>query len=635
MIKRIAIILFVLAYASFAATYYVDPDNGDNANGGTSAEDAWETIQYAIDNVDGVGPHTIYCADGDYNYTDQGTLNGIQPEQATNEGQHITFIGAEGGITFEGGNYAFWIDDDDWHDANYTYYEFRNFNFQWASLTLPAFFMQPLNNWGLKLVNCSIENTGSGSGAYFAFSGVSNDVNRVDIALTDCNFTEGTHDLMGTGAGDDINTVNICGCNIEIGNGSLVTDTATSEIGDVNIADNNIIGGTASMIGWTGIDTWNNFSFVDNTTSGFHHLLGLYTGINNLTVTGNNTTDVNAKFIVIGSASILDVNIYNATIANNTIAGPSGNNTTWFCDAVYLNDNNEVALYGNTGTNLQNGVNWKAGDKVYIQGNLFTINQDSGVAAGINIGSNDTPDETTSVIGDLYNNVYIADCRVVFTGADNAHGILIGGDIVGATVLNNYIEGGNYQLVCKGKAAHIVGNILVGAQALYLSGGQGCFVMNNTIYASATYALSFSNNGGFGTSRTPTGNVYINNIFSAAADVNAFDGYAKISLEGQIFNYNCWYSSGSNPLAFNGSTYATIAAMQAAEDWENWAGIDNSDNGITSNPQFFDAANGDCRLKPTSSCINTGQPTTGGDSSSYDGYSDMGAWQRRSLLRIP
>ena len=65
--------------------------------------------------------------------------------------------------------------------------------------------------------------------------------------------------------------------------------------------------------------------------------------------------------------------------------------------------------------------------------------------------------------------------------------------------------------------------------------------------------------------------------------------------------WNCFYNNGSNWTLRNGD--------------------------IVADPQFMNAANGDFRLKPTSPCLNRGKPTLGG------GYTDIGAWQRKSLLR--
>ena len=48
---------------------------------------------------------------------------------------------------------------------------------------------------------------------------------------------------------------------------------------------------------------------------------------------------------------------------------------------------------------------------------------------------------------------------------------------------------------------------------------------------------------------------------------------------------------------------------------------------LTVDPLFVDPDNGDFRLKPKSPCINAGTPTP------EDGFTSIGAWQRKSFLR--
>ena len=93
--------------------------------------------------------------------------------------------------------------------------------------------------------------------------------------------------------------------------------------------------------------------------------------------------------------------------------------------------------------------------------------------------------------------------------------------------------------------------------------------------------------------------------------------------------------------AFGSVVYNNIIANctdsiddSAGAAFGGWNCLYNNDNDwtlregdIQSDPQFMDAANGDFRLKPTSPCLNTGKPTPG------SGYTSIGAWQRKSLLR--
>jgi hypothetical protein len=88
--------------------------------------------------------------------------------------------------------------------------------------------------------------------------------------------------------------------------------------------------------------------------------------------------------------------------------------------------------------------------------------------------------------------------------------------------------------------------------------------------------------------------IYNNIIVGCTISINDL---ATVNFGG----WNCFYNNGSNWTLRNGD--------------------------IVADPQFLNAPNGDFRLKPTSPCLNTGKPTLGG------GYTSMGVWQRKSLLR--
>ena len=94
---------------------------------------------------------------------------------------------------------------------------------------------------------------------------------------------------------------------------------------------------------------------------------------------------------------------------------------------------------------------------------------------------------------------------------------------------------------------------------------------------------------------TAFGSVVYNNIIANCTD--SIDDGTEVAFGG----WNCLYNNDN--------------------DWTLREGD------IQSDPQFMDAANGDFRLKPTSPCLNTGKPTPG------SGYTSIGAWQRKSLLR--
>ncbi len=114
-------------------------------------------------------------------------------------------------------------------------------------------------------------------------------------------------------------------------------------------------------------------------------------------------------------------------------------------------------------------------------------------------------------------------------------------------------------------------------------------ITNNVIYEGSggaiTTGLLLDKKGHF---------VYNNIIVGCTTSITDDDGI-------HFGGWNCLYNNGS--------------------DWTLREGD------IQSDPQFMDATNGDFRLKPTSPCLNTGKPTPG------SGYTSIGAWQRKSLLR--
>lgn len=79
------------------------------------------------------------------------------------------------------------------------------------------------------------------------------------------------------------------------------------------------------------------------------------------------------------------------------------------------------------------------------------------------------------------------------------------------------------------------------------------------------------------------------------------------------------------------SDYSCLWAMDGTPAAAaRWGGIGLPGNSIEADPQFADAANGDFRLKPKSPLINKGFRPLG--SSSEEGYTTIGAWQRISYL---
>jgi hypothetical protein len=117
------------------------------------------------------------------------------------------------------------------------------------------------------------------------------------------------------------------------------------------------------------------------------------------------------------------------------------------------------------------------------------------------------------------------------------------------------------------------------------------FLANNVIYEGTGGSIT----NGIKVAIGGQSAVVYNNIIVGCT--TSIDDLATVNFGG----WNCFYNNGSNWTLRNGD--------------------------IVADPQFMNAAGGDFRLKPTSPCLNTGKPTLGG------GYTSMGVWQRKSLLR--
>jgi hypothetical protein len=116
-------------------------------------------------------------------------------------------------------------------------------------------------------------------------------------------------------------------------------------------------------------------------------------------------------------------------------------------------------------------------------------------------------------------------------------------------------------------------------------------IYNNTIYKNSGGAIT----NGIKFALVAQSSEVFNNIIAGCT--KSIEDLATINFGG----WNCFYNNGSN--------------------WTLRYGD------IVADPQFMDAPNGDFRIKPTSPCLNRGKPTMGGS------YTDIGAWQRKSLLR--
>lgn len=112
-----------------------------------------------------------------------------------------------------------------------------------------------------------------------------------------------------------------------------------------------------------------------------------------------------------------------------------------------------------------------------------------------------------------------------------------------------------------------------------------------------------------------------NSFFTSGTLTTGIDVTNANSRIASIVESNILYGATS---VFNG---------EPAEHDYNCYGSNSEDNGVSSDPLFMDAANDDLRLKPTSPCLNTGKPVLGNGQTNA-GFTNIGAWQRKSLLGV-
>jgi hypothetical protein len=235
-------------------------------------------------------------------------------------------------------------------------------------------------------------------------------------------------------------------------------------------------------------------------------------------------------------------------------------------------------------------------------GTVFNIGLDSGTGTNILSGfvvKNNTLTKTTT----------------------SGHCILLGTNCYGAEVSHNTFistDADDYGIVIKGCYNNVHHNICKAANTMYISRGQYNKVQYNTCYAIGGYCFGWAVQD----TVEPKKNVITNNIFDASGgglyamyDMNYdahFDNY---------IDFNCYKAGLYGAVKLDDTIYNTLSALQSK--WAAWSDVwpENDAHSIIADPQFFDAASDDFRLRPGSPCLNTGELTAG------NGYTDIGAWQ--------
>lgn len=229
------------------------------------------------------------------------------------------------------------------------------------------------------------------------------------------------------------------------------------------------------------------------------------------------------------------------------------------------------------------------------------INRATNAGVGISLGADADTNEKPICTAFVLNN------RISFIGADNSHGILIGSGVNGSIVEGNRVTGADIQLVVKSEFCTIRNNLLIatGASSYGSTIKGGCFnrFVGNTIYSEDFAALQIQDGGG-GAAYPSFGNIVTDNVFYCITDPAVV---VANDYDGNILDYNCYYSTGTNVIflqAGNIEQSAGIAAVQAA--WQaigDRAVFYNDLNSLILNPAL------DANYKATSSALqNAGSP---------------------------
>jgi hypothetical protein len=190
---------------------------------------------------------------------------------------------------------------------------------------------------------------------------------------------------------------------------------------------------------------------------------------------------------------------------------------------------------------------------------------------------------------------------------------------------NNYISGGDYQIVVKGNSNVLENNIAYGPMACYIVDANDTTIRNNTFVGTSNFALRWIKVLTYDAG--PLYSYIENNIFYAAAGcAYAVDIATVNNTYYGWLDYNCYFGGDINVIRFNSVGYSTIAALVAGQIWKDWREQNLDQYSIVANPQFVDAANGDFRLQTGSPCVNAGKPTVA------TGWTSIGAWQGEQVL---
>ncbi len=464
---------------------------------------------------------------------------------------------------------------------------------------------------------------------------------RRDLVFTDCTVISGTSTKScllaanGTNTEDRIITLTNC----------IMTENGNAGENVIRMDDGSIVinGGTYTHLNIANVMIWllDNLVDVEITDVAF---VGNRKGIgvqpnatlasfvfNRNTFNGLNTVAVDLDNIV----TLID-------ISDNVITNDGTNDATNIgIDLQDLDGQNNTFLKmtNNTITGVTTGIFAKVVGIDYLEVNNNTIicsgdQSQGGLMLGVNANYYDSyTDADATILGSIYNNVVIMNSM-------DTHCCLLGQGYNRLVVENNYFEGGDFCLVLKGRYNTYIGNVVYGNYGVYFVGGQYSVFEHNTVYATDINHPDF--NSAFRIAQNtdtspqrPIGNIVRKNIFHAGDSPYAFrldQAAGNTEHYNTIMDYNCFYGGSSGLINMDGATKTLAEAQVLWNDPTAWNStlyfLNNAANSINVDPLFVNPVDGNFRLKSTSACLNTGQPTVN------EGVTSFGTWQARQYPNL-
>ncbi|MEN8245726.1 MAG: hypothetical protein ABFS43_12590 [Thermodesulfobacteriota bacterium] len=177
LIISIWVLWLVIAAPGWAATYYVDVVNGSDGNLGTSADDAWKTLHYAVSKLQ--TGDVLNVAAGTYRLIDAATNpEGEADAPLAITQDNITIQGAAGAVLDGESNCSLWDSAFEIDASNVTIKNLKITNFTCDAVGENILIVGGSNN---RIESCDISNSGIGIRFSYSSTGSNNVVENCSI----------------------------------------------------------------------------------------------------------------------------------------------------------------------------------------------------------------------------------------------------------------------------------------------------------------------------------------------------------------------------------------------------------------------------------------------------------------------